>query len=183
MRVRPFAGLAATPWKNGGGTTREIASASDNCGLLWRLSLAEIARDGPFSAFPGLARIFTPVGQAPVLLDLPGASHLVGRLEPFAFDGDLAVGARLPAGPARALNVIHRATACAASVTILRGPSRQRIGASGDTTFAVHGISGVLTLDGTPLGRGDTALDAGGVLDLPDGAEAALVCLETRPSG
>jgi len=179
VRSRRFAGLDASPWKNGGGTTREIASASDGRGLLWRLSLAEIERDGPFSAFPGLSRIFTPVGRAPVMLELPGASRLVGRLDPFAFGGGLAVGARLPAGPARALNVIYRASACAASVTILRGPSRQRIEAVANATLAVTGVCGILTLGGASLGPGDTALDIEGVLDLPDGAEAVLVRLET----
>ncbi len=179
MRLRRFAGLDASPWKNGGGVTREIASASDGRGLLWRLSLADIERDGPFSAFPGLARIFTPVGRAPAILDLPDGPRLVGRLDPFAFDGGLAVGARLPAGPARALNVIYRASACAASVEILRGPSRQRIEAVAGATLAGHGVCGILTLGRASLGPGDTALDIEGVLDLPDGAEAALVRLET----
>lgn len=179
MRLRRFAGLDASPWKNGGGVTREIASASDGRDLLWRLSLAEIARDGPFSAFPGLSRIFIPVGRAPAILDLPDGQRLVGRLDPFAFDGDLAVGARLPAGPARALNVIYSAGGCAASVTILRGPSRQRIRAVANATLALHAVAGIVTLGGASLGPGDTALEAEGALDLPEGAEAALVRLDT----
>ena len=51
--------LPATPWKNGGGTTREIAAFPPGAGLDdfgWRLSVAEVERDGPFSVFSGVDR-------------------------------------------------------------------------------------------------------------------------------
>ncbi|HEU4539125.1 MAG TPA: HutD family protein, partial [Polyangiaceae bacterium] len=51
--------LPAQPWKNGGGTTREIAAMPPDAGtsgFAWRVSVAEIARPGPFSAFPGVDR-------------------------------------------------------------------------------------------------------------------------------
>jgi environmental stress-induced protein Ves len=46
-------------WKNGAGTTREIAVEPAGAGtddFDWRLSLAEVDRDAPFSAFPGVDR-------------------------------------------------------------------------------------------------------------------------------
>ena len=48
--------VKASPWKNGGGVTREIAKGAaagpdDDWG--WRISIAEVERDGPFSTFPG----------------------------------------------------------------------------------------------------------------------------------
>ena len=53
-------GIAPQPWKNGAGLTREIAfggaSAAD---FDWRLSVAEVVRDAPFSAFPGIDRCIT----------------------------------------------------------------------------------------------------------------------------
>ena len=51
--------IAPQPWKNGAGLTREIAvarNAATECGFDWRLSVAEVARDAPFSAFPGVDR-------------------------------------------------------------------------------------------------------------------------------
>ena len=59
MRLIAFSQLVATPWKNGGGVTRQIAidppgSGLDDCG--WRLSTAEVAQDGPFSRFDGVDR-------------------------------------------------------------------------------------------------------------------------------
>ncbi|MFT3672511.1 HutD family protein [Aestuariivirga sp.] len=49
------------PWNNGGGITHEVAREDEDGKLHWRLSLAEVGRDGPFSLFPGLARILTVI--------------------------------------------------------------------------------------------------------------------------
>ena len=55
-----FAALPVSPWRNGGGETREIVSwppgAQD---FDWRASIATIAQDGPFSAFTGIDRSIT----------------------------------------------------------------------------------------------------------------------------
>src|SRR6185369_11614525 len=47
------------PWKNGGGRTIEIAVHPVGATLdafQWRVSIADIERDGPFSRFPGIDR-------------------------------------------------------------------------------------------------------------------------------
>ena len=46
------------PWANGGGTTRELARADDGS---WRISLADIGSDGPFSVLAGRHRVLTVV--------------------------------------------------------------------------------------------------------------------------
>ncbi len=54
--------LPATPWKNGGGVTREIVCQPPGAGLAafdWRVSIATIASDGPFSLFAGIDRVIT----------------------------------------------------------------------------------------------------------------------------
>ena len=73
MTVHLFAStqLAASPWKNGGGTTQEIACWPPGAGLesfSWRISIARIARSGPFSAFPGIDRVITLLDGAGVRL-------------------------------------------------------------------------------------------------------------------
>jgi environmental stress-induced protein Ves len=97
------------PWKNGGGTTRELLAAPPgDQGLAWRISVATIARDGPFSRFPGVER--TLVGLAGV-----GVLRVSGRLvdvEPgtiLRFDGEEAVSAIVGATPMRVLNVMATA--------------------------------------------------------------------------
>ena len=52
-----LADIAPTPWKNGGGATREIACWPAGTGLDsfdWRISVATIAADGAFSLFAGI---------------------------------------------------------------------------------------------------------------------------------
>ncbi len=95
--------VAPQPWTNGGGTTRELLSADDGA---WRISLADIDADGPFSSFPGRHRLLTVV-DGPVLgLEVDGETHVVEPQRPFAFSGDAAVVATVAEGPVRVVNVI-----------------------------------------------------------------------------
>ncbi|MDH6109091.1 environmental stress-induced protein Ves [Kitasatospora sp. MAP12-15] len=100
----PAADRSTTPWRNGGGLTREVAAAPDGS---WRVSLAEVAADGPFSTFPGLDRVLTVVEGAGLELtvgDRPPAP--VPPLHPFPFPGELPTTGRLIDGPVTALNVM-----------------------------------------------------------------------------
>ena len=83
MRLIAAASVAATPWRNGGGRTRELLvwpSAQD-----WRLrlSLADIEHDGPFSAFPRITRWFAvqPDLAAPEHVGKPVAVAVHGGRE------------------------------------------------------------------------------------------------------
>ena len=115
-RVVRSGDVAPQPWANGGGTTRELARADDGT---WRISLADIGSDGPFSAFPGRHRLLTVV-DGPVLgLEVDGAAHVVEPQRPFAFSGDAAVVASVPEGPVRALNVVVDPAAVTPYVTVL----------------------------------------------------------------
>ena len=54
MRIIRPADLVRMPWKNGGGETTEIAVSPEAAGLDrfdWRVSMARVARNGPFSEF------------------------------------------------------------------------------------------------------------------------------------
>lgn len=102
------------PWKNGGGVTRELlrwpanGDAADGAGD-WRLrlSVADIAADGPFSAFPGVMRWFAVLDGAGVVLSLPdGERTLRPGDAPFCFDGAMAPGCRLLDGPTVDLNLM-----------------------------------------------------------------------------
>src|SRR5471032_2321477 len=59
VRIRRSADLHATPWKNGGGVTRELAAFpphSNFADFIWRVSVADVHADGAFSTFPGIDR-------------------------------------------------------------------------------------------------------------------------------
>lgn len=117
--IRPEA-FHTQPWKNGGGITHEIAREDRDGSLLWRLSIAEVAADGPFSAFPGLSRILTVIEGAGLHLHTPEGRLDALLLAPVAFSGDLEVDSRMIDGPIRDFNVIYDGSRLEASVRILR---------------------------------------------------------------
>ena len=59
------------PWKNGGGVTRELLRLPAGSGEDWtlRISVADIAADGPFSPVPGITRWFAVLTGAGVAAD------------------------------------------------------------------------------------------------------------------
>jgi hypothetical protein len=87
------------PWANGGGTTREL-HRDDR----WRLSIATISTDGPFSTFPGVLRWFT-VARGTLVLDLDGTPQDVRQDATLMFGGELPVVAH-PDGEVVAVNVM-----------------------------------------------------------------------------
>ncbi len=113
----PYASLEATAWKNGGGSTTEIAAAPPGAtfdSFDWRVSLATIAHDGPFSVFPGTERTLALVDGPGALLEVDGSSRFfLSEDEPiFEFAGEAAVSATLNGGASTDFNVMTRRTRC-----------------------------------------------------------------------
>lgn len=121
MRIIRPEEFLTQPWKNGGGITHEIARADKDGTLLWRLSIAEVASDGPFSAFSGLSRILTVIEGNGLYLDTPRGRLDALPLQPLAFQGDLPVASRMIDGPIRDFNVIWDDQRLSARVTPLDG--------------------------------------------------------------
>ena len=114
-----FASLPVTPWRNGGGETREIACwPPGSQDFDWRASIATIAQDGPFSAFNGIDRSITLLEGDGVHLFSEGQidHHLSGVGEPFAFSGDVALQATLLGGSSQDFNIMTRRGRWAARV-------------------------------------------------------------------
>lgn len=112
LRARDYRRM---PWKNGGGETFEIAASPPGAPLDaidWRLSMASVASDGPFSCFPGIDRTLVILQGEGLQLEVGGAPRTVRldrQSQPFAFAGDVPLDARLLDGPVTDLNVMsHR---------------------------------------------------------------------------
>jgi hypothetical protein len=158
------------PWKNGGGSTTEIAVAPPGAtleGFDWRVSIADVATSGPFSTFPGCDRILVQTDGAPMTLEHDGrAPKTLEPFTPYAFDGDEATAGRLGATPVRDFNVIARRARVRATVTVIRERGEHTVPASDDASLLVHAARGDwdVIVDGTPvaLGAGETVVTAAG---------------------
>lgn len=111
--------IAPAPWKNGGGVTREIALCADDKGMVWRLSVADVARAGPFSAFAGLKRVLTVIKGNGLLLAHPDGVIAARYGAPVRFYGDMAIDCSLVEGPVRDFNLIYDPARCAMDVVRL----------------------------------------------------------------
>jgi environmental stress-induced protein Ves len=105
-------GLVRIPWKNGGGTTAEVAAFPEGSGFEtfgWRISMADVASDGPFSVFPGIDRTLIVVEGNGIELDVEGIAYQLDETIPkLSFSGDDITNGRLLSGPTRDLNVMTR---------------------------------------------------------------------------
>src|SRR3954470_15521560 len=75
MRILRAADHKVMPWKNGLGATTEIAISPERDGLgdfAWRVSMAQVANDGPFSSFPGIDRTLLVLAGCGMMLDVDG---------------------------------------------------------------------------------------------------------------
>ena len=96
-------------WRNGGGVTRELLAWPGVVGWVLRVSVADVACDGPFSVFDGVARWFAVLSGAGVRLDWHGRSVRLGvDSPPLAFDGGDPPQAFLIDGATRDLNLMLR---------------------------------------------------------------------------
>ena len=104
--------LLPRPWRNGGGSTREIACWPPGAGLDdfdWRVSIASVAASGPFSVFAGVDRTIMLLAGEGLRLQAPGLDHRLNTLHaPFAFSGDVALNYTLLGGESTDLNAMSR---------------------------------------------------------------------------
>ncbi len=167
MKIIRAIDCRTTRWKNGGGSTTEIAIEPPDASLErfdWRISMARVASDGPFSEFPDIDRTLAVIsgnglhlsidGRPPVTLDRDS--------DPIQFPGDIATSARLLSGEITDLNVMSRRQRFSHRLLRLQQPvssdfdgddiavvlslnGESRLSSSGNTVSLDHGDTAVLT--------------------------------------
>jgi len=178
-------------WKNGAGWTSEIMRVPDGDDWDWRMSIAEIEADAPFSTFPGVDRELVLLdGNGLRLRFEDGAVHEVlpphGRLR---FAGERGARAELLDGPTRDFNLMWKRDAVAA--TLLHRPlvGPMVFFAEPRVTWLVHLMQGQAQFKDLKrplrLAQGDSVLllpdpDGPSRLILDGGGEALLVKIESR---
>ncbi|WLS04691.1 HutD/Ves family protein [Shinella oryzae] len=154
MRLLRNADHRRMPWKNGGGETVEVFLHPQGAGLSdfgWRVSMATVASDGPFSVFPGIDRTLAVLSGDGMALSIEGFGDrlLTPASQPLSFPADAPTTARLTGGPITDLNVMTR-----------RGHFSH--------TLSRHAVNGSLRLPAASGTRLLMALDTLGVA-APDG--------------
>src|SRR5690349_10237772 len=113
MKLLRFDELTATPWKNGGGVTRELASYPAGATLddfAWRVSIADVTASGPFSVFPGVDRVIMLLAGDGMLLESGnGDRHvLTTTFAPYRFRGEECVQVCLAGSASKDFNLMLR---------------------------------------------------------------------------
>ena len=176
---------SAVPWKNGGGLTREVAvypPGSDLGNFDWRVSLAEVRRGGPFSAFPGVDRHLAVLeGQLELAVAGRGTVTLCAGTPPLTFPGDVAALAEPRQPPVTDLNVMTRRSRYGARLLRCGVQAAGTVRLEADSTLILALTP--LTVCGTSL----AALDAARFTASPDSltvhaadADAAFWLIEIR---
>jgi uncharacterized protein len=180
-------------WRNGLGWTREIhaqAATGKPGDWAWRLSIAEIEHDAPFSAFPGVERELVLLSGNGLRLRFVDGE--VRELHPphdkLRFAGERAVTGELLDGPTQDFNLMWRRDLVEAQLwhRPLVGP--MVVFAEPGTVWAIHLLAGQARFaddSGLPdLAAADTALlradDTRLRHVLDGGGEALLIRLQQR---
>lgn len=176
MRIVRAADRKVMPWKNGGGTTTEIAIWPEGASLgdfEWRISTAVVATDGPFSRFPGIDRTLAVLdgGGIRLIFDDGEIVALDQTAQPHAFAGDKPVTGLLAAGPITDLNVMSRRGLWSHTMVRLDDTSPHRLPAqTGLLVLVAPRGAWRVTSEGRSesLGSGDSA-----IIEAGSGSEAA----------
>jgi uncharacterized protein len=172
------------PWKNGGGSTCELAIAPAGAGLddfAWRISCARVASGGPFSRFAGIDRSLAILEGAGLELMLNGQPSQLRPGDPvLRFAGEDEAGAELLDGPVEDFNLMTRRSAWRHRLQMLRLDGAQTLSNDADILL-LYCHSGRLVVqladdDAQALGEGQGLLleDERSDLTLSGGADALL---------
>jgi environmental stress-induced protein Ves len=191
MKLIAYESLTATPWKNGGGITRELACYPVGASMhdfIWRVSIADVNSSGPFSNFPEIDRVITLLdGDGMQLRFENGKQHtLVEKLHPFIFRGEDKVDAQLAGSPSRDFNLMTRRNVAYGKVEVRRTAGVIDQGLSTLLLFCVCGQWQISTAEHS-LQQGDTLIIDAPECDTivtPQNTDSALLCVRiTMGSG
>jgi uncharacterized protein len=165
MKIIRQADYRVMPWKNGGGSTTEIYVTPGSAARFdWRVSIATVSTDGPFSIFAGFERHILVLEGDGMTLEVE--NHGVAALapfKPFSFSGDAIVSGRLNSGPVKDFNLMVRRDFGVGSLRVVQTGEPCHIGGG-------HGLYLVYVLN-----KDSVLLDAGETHAFP-AAETLVVC-------
>lgn len=178
-------------WKNGAGWTSEIFRLDDPNGSesrpwLWRLSIAALEQDGPFSIFPGIDReLLMLSGNGLNLRFDDGETHRMKPFDRLRFAGERGAYGTLIDGPSRDFNLMWQRTHFDARLSQRRIIDGETLTTVPGQSWVVHVLSGQALVPETAvvMAPGDTALlhaQSAASYVLNGDAEVLLICIVRR---
>ena len=124
------------PWRNGLGSTVELLAETQNKNedFSWRLSIASVANDGPFSDFSGYDRTLLLLEGSGITLNKPNGVFKVlnSSLDYANFKGEDLIDATLHDGPIKDFNIMTLRSICTSSVTAIDETSESLLNINAD---------------------------------------------------
>lgn len=138
--------IAAVPWKNEGGQTRELCVVPPGAGFAdfaWRASVADVGRDGDFSTFEGIDRSIVLLEGGGFTLHAGGEQihDLRECFAPFAFAGELQVSVQLHGAPTLDFNLMIRRDLADGEVAVLNEQNSRRLPADTALLYVAQGAA------------------------------------------
>lgn len=138
--------VAAVPWKNEGGQTRELCVEPPDAGFndfIWRASVADVGRDGDFSTFDGIDRTIVLLEGGGFTIESDGRQlhDLRESFVPFAFAGELKVSVRLHGAPTLDFNLMIRRELAEGEVVMMSAQNSRRLCADTALLYVAQGAA------------------------------------------
>lgn len=157
MRIIRPSEYRVMPWKNGGGSTTEIYVSSNGADPFnWRVSIATVNADGPFSAFNGYERHIMVLSGAGMTLNVEGRGKFgLEPLKPLTFSGDAKVHGSLLKGPVLDFNLMVRRDFGHGTLYVMDGRAGDKLG-SDKRLHLIHVLQGGCEISNEQLGPNDS---------------------------
>ncbi len=179
-----FAAIHPQAWKNGAGTTREIAREGEGDAWQWRISIADVVAEAPFSSFPGVDRILVLLQGDGIALTFEDGQRM-DVLPPFGsarFAGEAALVGTPVSGATRDFNLMWQRSRVSARLEVRPLVGSMVVFKAADETWMVHVLEGTMRLPDSEedLSRGDTLTLRGNArtkVRLEGAGTALLICV------
>ncbi len=151
-RIRRYNTYRIMPWRNGRGSTLEIArEPATGEDFAWRLSLADIDRDGEFSPYPGYRRALVLVAGNKLRLTFRRHGNCV--LDPTRraarFEGVWETRCAIPEGRCTDLSLIVRGGTAGRTTSVVRAPRMLHLRSTGRVAIGRNLHGALFVIDGS----------------------------------
>ncbi len=139
IRIQRSADHNIVPWANGLGITADVCRSPDVADWVWRLSIADVTDDVPFSVMSGIDRHILVAQGAGMGLTIDGRAEI--RMDratpPLSFPGEAVTTCRLLDGPIADLNLMVRRGRATGALTVVHIAEGQLIALQPETVAVV----------------------------------------------